>query len=434
MMELRWVQALTYAAIIWAAGRLFADRLKSRAFALLATASVLFSYPLLWISAFGWSEAIFTLLGILLMLFLTRALEKPAVSTFAPLILVAALAPLARYVGAIFIATGGAAILLLMSGSVRKRVQAAILFGGLSSLPFALWLARNYHLSGTLMGPRFPPGTPLGANLNLTYRELSQWFTPTRFGLDYRGAGALAVAVAVLLLIVIYLRRDRLAEYKTLAIRNLPLVVFVALYLAFFIYFTTNYQLTSIDTRYLAPIYVFVMSLGFLAVEQIAIGLRQRTGKTLPTVLIRLAVALWLIHPITQVRDTIDTTRKFSKSAQATYSEWRSSDLIQQLKAHPVEGTVYANVPLYVLLHTTAAARPVPADLDGWAKTIRNLTGSQGEVLLIWFDDFRQCDFTRHYCVATSYQIEDLAKDLHVETLISASDGHVYRLTAVLDQ
>lgn len=414
---MRWINALTLAAIVALSYRLYADHIRSRALVLVATWAVALAYPLIITGSYVWSEPLFIALCVAFMLRLTRALRREETAVPLGLAALAALACLQRYAGVTLVVAGVLAILLLARHlPFRKRVWNAGIFGAAAVAPLAVFLARNYHLTGTLTGARRPTARPLRSHINDMYNVLSAWITPDRLGIGYLWAGAITVVLLAVFAVWYYRRPGRrLARYL-----SLPMLLFVVTYTAFTIAGEKMAKLDAVDDRLMAPAYVFVIGLLFMALDQLVT--RVQPTRYAAALIIGLA-ALWLVVPANRLREEFPTQRTISEASAETYHYWHTSPLIRQMQDDPIEGDVYTNAPLHVLVHTGIPARPVPAERAGWA-SVENKT--RGPVYIIWFDTLPYCDYTRRHCIETTYTPGDLSA---VEPVRRAPDGTVYQLT-----
>jgi len=423
---LRVVNALTVAATVIAAGLLMRRFLRSAWVAALATLAVALGYPLVYVAAFAWSEPLFILLGLLAMIALDRHLAAPRDRTLLAAAILAGLAGVQRYTGAMLIVTGALALFVLaVHVPLRRRLRDAALFAGVAALPLALWLAHNQARAGTLTGERAPSTRTLPANVRAVYDLAVTWLTPERLGVGYQAAG-LITGGALVLGLALLVARERHGALRWLAgLRALPLMLFAALYAAFVVVSAARVQYDPIDERLLAPLYVPVIGLAFAVLDRAVGWLRARGGRLPAYALVTLA-ALWLLYPADRLRDNLPTLRDISEASQVTYETWRESPLVRAVRAGPPGGRILTNAPLHLLVHSGLANEPVPAALDGWATLLEDAAGE--EVTLIWFEPITRCDWGRRHCIVTDYTVETLAGRWDITPVIIAADGGAYRL------
>ena len=95
------------------------------------------------------------------------------------LILMTALACLTRYFGITLVITG--VVVLFFHGmekTFRKKIRDPFIFGALSSLPTAIYIMRNYFLTGTFVGDRYPARFGILYNLYRSSYHIVHWVIP----------------------------------------------------------------------------------------------------------------------------------------------------------------------------------------------------------------------------------------------------------------
>jgi hypothetical protein len=416
---LRIINALTFAASIIAAGYLFRRQFNRHSIAFLALGAALFGYPLVYVSAFVWSEALFILLSVVFFLLLDLYRDQPTPRALSGLIVVAALASLQRYPGALLILVGGMALLLMPERPVRQRARHALVFGGIASLPLLLWLVHNYVRADTLTGTRPDSSRSLRTNVSQTYDIVAEWFTPERFGIGYVAAGIIAALLIGLWLVIAYRRREWASWRKLAAARWLPMALYALLYVAFVILSATRVHFDAIDDRLLAPVYVFVIALAFLLVEALLGGIETHIKGGLPVVFVLILLVAWTFYPVNRLRDKIPTLKAIADASRESDRAWHDSGLMERIREADLDGPVYTNAPLPVLLYSGLTVEAVPPHLEDW---------SPEAAVLVWFDAFPPCNFARKHCIQTDYTPADLAGHIPPEPLLTADDGAVYVL------
>lgn len=426
---LRVINALTVAATVIAAGLLWRRFLRSAWLAALATLAIALGYPLLYVAAFAWSEPLFILLGLLALIALDRHLAAPRDRTLFAAAILASLAALQRYTGAMLIVAGALMLVLLaLRVPLRRRLRDAALFAGVAALPLALWLAHNQARAGTLTGERAPSARTLPANVRAVYDLTVTWLTPERLGVGYQAAGLIAGGALALGFVVLIARERRGALRWLAGLRALLLMLFAALYAAFVVISAARVQYDPLDERLLAPLYVPTIGLAFAVLDGAVSWLRVRGGRLPAHALVALAT-LWLLYPADRLRAKIPTLRDISEASQVTYETWRESPLMRAVRAESPGGRIVTNAPLHLLVHSGLANEPVPVALDGWAALLEDAVGE--EMTLVWFEPIARCDWGRRHCIATDYTVETLAGQWDITPAIIASDGGTYRLSRI---
>lgn len=117
-----------------------------------------------------WSETLYVPLVVWLMYFWADYLTTDSRRSLVASCVLLSLALLTRHVGAVLV------IAMALMAYRKPRVLAAI---GAACIPYALWVARTFYVSGTYAGERIPKEAPdLGHQLELFGRTVGHWFVP----------------------------------------------------------------------------------------------------------------------------------------------------------------------------------------------------------------------------------------------------------------
>lgn len=187
---------------------------------------VVVSPAFLFVYKWAWTETLF--IG-LISLFLWQAGRywcNPSDSAWRWMVGAAILASLTRYAGMTLIATG----FLIMAA--RRQYRAAVGYAILASAPLAIWLARNYLLTGRLTGSRPPSPYTLAENISLAAIYLVLMGIPM-----------------LLLLVVVW----RILRSNPLPAAVIPALLFASIYLAFVLASSTTIHHDRIGMRLLSP-------------------------------------------------------------------------------------------------------------------------------------------------------------------------------------
>ena len=151
----RYLNAVSFGLIILIAGHWLYRHIRSRLIVVAASIAVMISFPLPRVSSHVMTEALFILVTLLALVQIESFLSgRTAKTGFLLSIVSSASAPLIRWIGFTVITTGILLILTRQGTPAQVRLKRAAFYGAASSLPLALWLIRNWIVSGTLTGPR----------------------------------------------------------------------------------------------------------------------------------------------------------------------------------------------------------------------------------------------------------------------------------------
>ncbi len=419
----RWLNALAFGGIVFFAGHLFAQCTASRATAVLGTLSVLLSASLLAISSMAWSEPVFTLLVVLFVLCLARFARTQNWTTLLALCALAALACLQRYAGITVIAAGAVAIAIVVpAASLGQRLKRAVVFCLLSSLPLALWFLRNQLLA------RQPTGFH-----HLDWRSIGEMVRPLVGILDLMaiwfsskipsGVAGAAVVGSMLLLsaaavVLFRWKRDERRDRKAVLLWSAGLFVLVY---TVFIACSGAGLLWNPEPRHAAPVYVFVMLLVFVGMEDLFRLLGKWSGgRPWFPALCLVLMALWLLHPYRHASRTI--RRAMRNGVEGYHNKvWAQSELFRWLRVNPLDGPVYSNVPDALYLLTETRAKITPHHYMDIADFSREMTSSPTNYV-VW---------SHNLCWPYLYDLRELASRWRLEPVAEFPDGAVYRFLGV---
>jgi hypothetical protein len=415
----RFLNAFAFGMIVYVSGRLFLRCTTSVAFALPGTLSIILSAPLVAVSIMVWSEPVFVALAALFTLAIPGFLRTQSRTSLVSISLLAALASLQRYAGVTLILSGCILIMLGASGaSIGRRIRYAAAFSLLSGLPLAAWCLRNRLLAGQTAGGHhfsLTSGLSLGRPFASAMDLIAAWFFP---GTLSTTAGWIGVGLVLVLsgaaIAVSHYALKRHNDTRLLQIWSA--VVFGLAYLGFMVVSGAG-LFWNLESRHMAPAYVFIMLLVFAGVEDVSELLgRLPTGRRLGALAGFTLCALWLLPPLGQM--SADVKRYMDEGAGAYATRlWQESSLIAWLRANPLQGAIYSNVPdaLYVL--TGTSARTTPQCYEDVAKFAGTMSPSQANYI-VWSSSLRR---------DLLYDVRELGSRWQMSPVATLTDGAVYR-------
>jgi len=250
----RFLNAFLFAGIVFMFGILFWRSTKTPSKFLLTYSVFVIttSVPIIQTAMIAWSEPLFIFLVTLFFLVFGRFLETKKPFLFYSSIAIAALIPMARYLGVVVPLIGS--IILLASPSevdLRKRIKSALVFGSISCLPVFFWLMRNKIISSTFTGERSPTNISIWQNIRDVMMRVGYWFTP----IEVKQAGLFGIFSMILSFILIFgfLNRRRLKSYYLLVSSLFALSYSVLLVVMNSI---THNDRIVLNDRLLSPLYI----------------------------------------------------------------------------------------------------------------------------------------------------------------------------------
>ena len=386
------LNAAIFGLTIAVAGHYLRQRIHSRFLILWTCLAILLSIPLTSIANTAMSEAPFILFVTLSLLHTDYFLRQGKRSSLLWAAMFTALACLTRYIGLTLPMTIVALLLLQHhTGSVAKVKHIAV-YTLISVPPIALWMLRNFLLSGNPMGNRVTTVLPFLKILDEVISHLTRWlFLDLSLGEFHVFADALT-GIALLVL-VIALGGILRAQQKAAAWTDLTsLCLFPAFTLVYFILLIQAVQTSEVIPiyRYVLPVYipllftaVFVMD-RFLRAEQQrkllgtindlpfirTIVPRRVKQASLLTVLLSAALSLWLgwsvpinARAIRQANEQIGPSASIAR-IMARYAD---SAVLQYMREHSIDDAIVSNLcQTCVYLYTDAAAHHHLRNISHW--------------------------------------------------------------------
>jgi hypothetical protein len=264
----------------------------------LATVLIGISHHLLKVQYWAWSEPLFIVVALALLLVLERALETTSLREVVPwVVLAACLATIGfflRYAGVALIAVG---VLSLMLGLRRRGWRSAVagsaLFTAFASIGPAAWIAHNRAVDGTLVGSRDAPIDNVQTTVETFLVVLGSWVLPGGARSFQRGAGVLFVLFMGSVFVVFVVkgwRNPRAARQ----LRLVPLIVFAFVYSIYIVGAELTTAIDVLSDRLLSPLYVPLVVLATCAVEAVLLTAPARFRRR-GFAAVGLAIAILLI-------------------------------------------------------------------------------------------------------------------------------------------
>lgn len=268
------LNAAFLALTVFAAGSWLRRRLRSAFLMVWGWLALALSVPLIEVGSSGFSEPAFILFATLALSRADRYLEEGRRAALVQAALFTTLACLTRYVGGALILVIAALLLFHRGAALSERARRLALFGVVAALPVALWMLRNFLLTGELSGERALRTLALTDVLGQLLAVLRGWIAPVA-RLDFAdplgwllSAATLLLLVAVGVALALARRRGRAPGGSVIALCGAFTFVYAAIVVA-----GSAGPLTPEppNDRYLSPLYVPLLLLLLLALD----GLRD---------------------------------------------------------------------------------------------------------------------------------------------------------------
>lgn len=432
-----YLNAFVFGSIVYFSGVLFQRYIKNTAFVVLGLIAIVLSAPLLNVSVSVWSEPLFILFIILFLLQMERYVEEGSLRSLCACALFGAGACMTRYAGVTVIAAG-ALVMLLRRDRLWRKLGHACLFGFMASFPLALWLLRNFFLSGTFTGGRSPSQVTLTQNLGFTISTITEWFMPVSLLKEALKSGrALYIAVAVILVVICFLlaiiyvdnRRKNAKGEAVLPegwlIRISPVILFTVVYIGYLVASASMVAFDRINDRLLSPVSVPLILLAFVVIDYVKALSYNFLHKTASGLLLIVVLTACIAYPL--VKAAAFAERMHASGAGLLASQrWSDSPVIEYLKKEAGNCTIYSDNPDAIYMYTGIDARYTPKksgielySTKGMKEAVR--TGKQS--LIAWFSPVSSPGLL--------YNVEELKEFFEIEPLEQFPDGIVYRITGI---
>lgn len=432
----RWLNAFSLAGIILYGGLLLSRLMHHRASALVGISLLVFSAPLIRVSKYVWTEPSFILLFLCFLDAFERYLRVQRRLFLVLASIALSLCWMDRYIGVAVVMTGGLFLLWEGRRPLLRRCQDLLLYAAITVPPIALWMVRNYLLSGTTMGMRRPSTDPLAANIRLTLDSFAAWLRPDPHLPVEFGAGVLAalrlltaavplacLAAVVMLAVFGRLRSaDSAEEDRRLWLLKL-LAVFLVIYLAQLIGSATWIAFESINDRYVSVLYVPAI-FAFAAAVDVLLSRPVFQQTTAARVSWRVVLVLAMVVPVLVAADEVNTARTAGAGIYAS-APWQENPLIGYLRAQPRTACgYYSNYAdgVYALTGIRAYMPPKKTGLAMYGlAAFRQQVERQSCNYVVWFAGWSP---------GGVYGVEELGGMYRLEPVYTHSAGVIYRLTA----
>ena len=440
----RLLNAAAFGLLILASGLWLSRRLKSRLIALGVAVAMMTAVPLAHAASTLLSEPLFILFTVLALMPLESFLNRRSGRSMLTLSAVfAALAALTRYIGVVLIFSAVLMLVLRRDIPIRERLKDALLFGAISSLPLAAALTRNQLVSGTLTGDRSAAsGQPLFDSLRQIVEVFQQWADPlslvhyslVHYQLQH---SPWLVACLLLLLAAVLFITPRPGRASSV------FWVFALIYLAIIAVVVGLASWQGIDSRFLLPIYVPLLFVAAFWLDALVRGTASGRMSVFRWALAALVLIGCCWHIGVSARQNLRLTATALESGYTGNSfntaYWEDSELVEYVRANPVSGRYYSNVPnalrwnagipgtLVTLVPTPRQGVGDVYDCQRWFEraVLRSQEFGEAEEYVVWVGQGEErqiiCD------------ILDMESPLPLEPVAELADGAIFRVNEAFD-
>lgn len=418
----RWINAAAFGLIVLVSGIWLTRTLHSRLLALGGTFAVLISYPLSDRSSYLMTEPLFILLTLLALIqmgaFLKSGRKVPMV-TGAVLF---GLAAVTRYAGVIGMITG-VMLVLLRSGTFSAKIKWSLIFGGIASLPLTGALIYNQVTAQTLAGNRgFASRQSIMDSLRQIIQVLDQWIIPAEQAmLDFLYIPVFLFLAGVMIFSLITIKGKRRVSYLFSG-SILPLGLFILTYMVMIAIITPFSAGSTIDSRYLLPVYVPVVLVASYWFDRLmAIDTIMPIWKWAPISIIVIGCLIHFGFTIEKnISDTSAALERGYENGLHNTAYWSESETLSWLGENPIAGIVYS--PAFDLVWYRSGAPAAEGRYrwsgEGFSDLVARIQGGAAHVVLVAGGPFPEAEYADTFRFLPG-----------VEVLGDFSDGGVYRFS-----
>jgi hypothetical protein len=377
--------------------------------------------PLLLLASAALSEIVFCTLAIAVLIVFARGMRHSSFSALSIALAgaFAGAASLVRIAGIALVMFGAVVVIVWNRKPPRRTLTGTVLYLVFAALPFAAWSLWNLTTGGGT-GQEVAGVPNLGHVLSDEIHGLATWFGPNRIPDSLRVLVLALAAGFVLVMTVRTLRHSTATHRAQLAL----LAGFVVCYFVFVL--VASAAGSDTDQRILVPIYVPLVILLTIAVQELAQLASVRYGPQSRTVL-AVVVALCLVGVVAWFVSVLHTESGQARGYLA--ARWQSSPTLRAFERStlPERAVVLSNRPAAVAFVTgREPVKVVPDDLgvepgqstDGLRTFVRDHLCRTPQVL-VWIDD--------PHDVHPTTVFSDLVA---LQRIGDGRDGAIYQMTA----
>lgn len=415
------LNAAAFGLAVVASGAWLRRRVESRFLAVWGVLAVALSLPLAWAASIAMATIPFSVLILLALINMERFLHTQRRRDLVLASLFSALAWTMHYTG-IALVVFAAALLTLQPGvSLATRLQRVGAYGAIASLPAALWMTRNYSLTGFVAGERGFEAESFLALTSEVIAWMSQWifvnlFVASRYGIDQWPAATALTGIAVLLLaagaVYALFRSARNEEFRMEWASYYVFAGFAVIYaLSVTLALALGNAAAEGNDRYPLPAHiplllgaVFALDRFFAAAKRGGSALRKR----LAYIGASAGLCGWLaltaaLHPFA-IRE--------ANAYGIGYSAIRHSEVLEYVSENLIGKETYSNDTPAVYVRTRGRLTPE-----------HRISLNDDGAYIIWF----------HGVPRPEHDAADLRATPGLETVAELSDGAVFRINTAHD-
>lgn len=394
--------------------------------ALLAAFLLLCSVHMEFVFGSAWSEPLFLALALTSLYALASAQSSGSRLALVAAGVFAGAAVMTRYVGLTLLLTA-ALVLWRSKAGMRARLLNVATFGVLVGLPLVLWLVRNDVVAGNLVGNRSPGWhAPSVEHFTTGLFTLLDWIVPSTVAARFVTPEGLVTVAGVVVIVALavgvswFVWREHLAARLPRGSLAPVLLVFVGVYPVTVIVSILWFDdLTQLDSRILAPVYVSLVVLLSAYMGEVLTRLWrcQHSLRGLATALLAIGLTAHAVRFSTLVQ------RVHNEGVIYANIPWLTSPTMQAVSQLPTSARVFSNAPdaIYMLANRNAYDIPQAGIAQTFISDLYILQQS-GPIVLVYFND-------PNIAYRAPIQPDLLERSVPLKLVRDYGDGAMYELT-----
>lgn len=418
-----YLNAFLFGLIVYYSGLFLLNHLKSLPLIILGTISILVSFVLIQISFIALSEPLFILFVILYLHYFDIYREKKTITSLLLFSTAVTLSCLTRYVGIIIILAGTISIFIWGRKNLKEKFLHIIFFLIITLLPTGLWILRNFLTSGTFVGRRAESSYTFSDNLVFLFNAVLKWYFPIQINAGEMFLFILIIVAGIFGGIVLA-NKSKKGEIKLG--QTGPVFVFILFYSGIIVISSTTTAYDKIANRLLSPIYVPMIIITFLLIDNIFERLSKIFHERLISILFLTGIIIWMEYPI---MITVNNVEDYIGQDGWEYSSnaWRDNSVIKYLNSHnqfETGYTIYSNVPeaVYILANKEARWSPPKTmynspELIQASSSLKSIWKEKDKSYLVWFNNA-----DRNFL----FTVDELKESSNMVKVAQLKDGEIY--------
>jgi hypothetical protein len=407
-----WLNAVLIAYMIYASAVFLFDILKVKWMAVPAAVMMAVSVPMLYISGYAWSETLFIFLSVVAAVFLLQYIIKKKNTWFYFSAVLSSLCWLTRYIGIVHVAVA-ALTLLIGVKPFWEKVKKTAVFLLISCAPMALWVYRNYKLSGTFTGGRQPGQFTLAENAELTAEVLKSWFYGWEPLFAYIAAG---FYIFLVILAIIFKKNRKSKKEAGKGVSLLFFFLYIAAYTGVLFATTTTTALDPISSRLWAPVYPHIIFVLVLLLDILIQNIKMQrivkwfaAGFAVFALIALINPAAWVLLEGIERKEALLGTKESAEIKKAPILKV-ANDYLQPSK----DTLVISNQASIVAMHTDLKCYYPPKkegiEIYTFSRYKEKMEDFR-DIYLVWYGDPQSQDFMDIPEFRKNYELEVIADE-----------------------